>query len=90
MEMGPTRANITLPLEPPPVRPTPAVTPVKVLEPLSVFGKAWPGAKVITPVGAIERPVATGADVPAPKNNFMLAEGLDVLLPELIACQMKF
>src|ERR1700722_3725313 len=44
-------------------------------------GKVWPGAKVMMPLAAKERPVSrNGALPPAPKNRSNLAEGLVVLL----------
>ena len=93
VETGIERAIAMFPLEPPPVRPVPAITPVIVpLLPLArdVPGNICPGAKVICPFGEIESPVCEGVVVPDPKSSARLAVGLVVLLPVLCACQTKF
>jgi hypothetical protein len=92
VEIGPARASVTFPLDPPPLRPVPAVTAVMPLDVAELVdaGKVWPGAKLIRPFGLMARPVGVGVDVPDPKSSFKFAVGLAVLLPELAVCQTKF
>ena len=49
-----------------------------VTVPLPDPGKVWPGAKVMTPLLAIDRPVAAGAQVALLLQNMRLSEGIAV------------
>ena len=51
-------------------------------------GKAWPAAKVISPLPLMERPVSAGA-APPPNSRFSFPDGVAVLLPAGSACQRK-
>ena len=71
----------------PPVRPAPVLTLVTV--PPLMLGKVWPGAKVTSPLLAMENPVSAGAFPLDPKSRFNEPEGLDELFPVGSACQRK-
>src|SRR5271157_3930882 len=66
------------------------VVVIPVMVPAPVPGKVCPVAQWTSPLGEMERPVAAGAAVPAPYNNAMLDDGVDVSLPVGITCQAKF
>src|ERR1035441_2733530 len=71
----------------PPVRPAPVLTLVTV--PPSALGKVWPGAKLMSPLLAIESPVSVGEFPFDPNSRFNEPEGLEELFPVGSACQRK-
>src|ERR1039458_5803755 len=71
----------------PPVRPAPVLTLVTV--PPSALGKVWPGAKLMSPLLAIESPVSVGKFPFDPNSRFNEPEGLEELFPVGSACQRK-
>src|SRR5580658_1719000 len=77
--------TVTVPVVPPPVRPDPAVTPVRVPVP----GKACPPANVICPLLATLSPVSTGTFLSVLKSRFNDPVGLPVSLPTGSACKVK-
>src|SRR6202034_3353314 len=79
-----SRLRVTLPLDPPPVRSAPAMTPVMVPPPP---GKVCPAAKLICPFCAIFKPVSAGVLVPDPNRRLNVPLGEAVLLPAGSACQ---
>ena len=71
----------------PPVRPAPVLTLVTV--PPSALGKVCPGAKLISPLLAMDSPVSEGEFPVDPNSRFNEAEGLEELFPVGSACQRK-
>jgi hypothetical protein len=82
---------VPLPVIGPPVRPAPVATLVTVPLPLPPPppAKVCPGAKVINPLLAIERPVSAGAVPLAPNNKFNEPEGLEESFAAGSAIQRK-
>ena len=71
----------------PPVSPAPVLMPVTV--PPAVLGNVCPGAKLIRPLLAIDRPVSAGEFPLDPKSRFRVPDGFDELFPAGSACQRK-
>ena len=71
----------------PPARPAPVLMLVTV--PPSALGKVCPGAKLISPLLAMDSPVSEGEFPVDPNSRFNEAEGLEELFPVGSACQRK-
>jgi len=80
------KPSATEPVVPLPVNGLVVVIPVMVPPPEPEMGNVWLGLKLMTPLDAMERPVAVGP-VPEPKRSASLAVGDAVSLPDTSVCQ---
>jgi len=62
--------------------------PFTVSLPVTV-GSVWPGAKVMSPLLLMDRPVSAGVAVPEANSMFSFPEGEALLFPAGSACQRK-